>query len=48
MVRNDGGLVKLAFNSFVSAHDAKLGHGDVAPNWPNDGASLIERWWFEA
>jgi hypothetical protein len=45
---HDGGLVNLAFDSFVSAHDVKLGHRDVAPNWPNDGACLIEHWWFGA
>jgi len=48
LVHDDGGLVNLVFNSYVSAHDAKLGHEEVAPNWPNDGARLIERWWFEA
>jgi peptide/nickel transport system substrate-binding protein len=48
LVHDDGGLVNLVFNSYVSAHDAKLGHEEVAPNLPDDGARLIERWWFEA
>ena len=48
LVHDDGGLVNLVFNSYVSAHDAKLGHDEAATNLPNDGARLIERWWFEA
>ena len=48
LVHDDGGLVNPVFNSFVSAHNAKLGHEEVAPNLPDDGARLIERWWFEA
>ena len=48
LVHDDGGLVNLVFNTYVSAHDAKLGHEEVAPNFPDDGARLIERWWFEA
>ena len=48
LVHDDGGPVNLVFNSYVSATDARLGHGEVASNWPDDGARLIERWWFEA
>ena len=24
----------------------KLAHGDVAPNWENDGLKIAERWWL--
>ena len=48
LVHYDGGLVNPVFNSYLSAHDAKLAHEEVASNMPDDGARLIERWWFEA
>lgn len=39
-------LVALWAND-ISAHSATLTHGpDLATNYENDGARLIERWWF--
>lgn len=46
LVHDDGGLVNLVFNSYVNAHAANLGHGDVAANWSMDGLKIAERWWF--
>jgi peptide/nickel transport system substrate-binding protein len=46
MVHDDGGVIVLVFNSYVSANSKKLAHGDIAPNWEVDGFRLPERWWF--
>jgi peptide/nickel transport system substrate-binding protein len=43
---DDNGNIILVFNNYVSAHSKKLGHGEVAPNWENDGLKIAERWWF--
>ena len=29
-----------------SAHSKKLAHGEIAPNWEDDGMKIAERWWF--
>ena len=42
----DGGTILLVFNNFVTANSKKLAHGDVAPNWENDGLKIAERWWL--
>jgi len=46
LVHDDGGVIVLVFNNFVDAHSKALAHGDVAPNWENDGLKIAERWWF--
>ncbi|MGE0238212.1 MAG: ABC transporter substrate-binding protein [Parvibaculaceae bacterium] len=46
LVHDDGGVVVLSFNNFVTAHLKRLAHGDVAPNWENDGLKIAERWWL--
>jgi len=46
LVHDDGGVIVLVFNSYVSANSKKLAHGDIAPNWEVDGFRLPERWWF--
>jgi len=46
LVHDDGGVIVLVFNNFVSAHSKTLAHGDVAPNWEGDGLKIAERWWF--
>ncbi|AZO01633.1 MULTISPECIES: ABC transporter substrate-binding protein [unclassified Mesorhizobium] len=46
LTHDDGGSIVLVFNNFVSAKSKKLGHGDVAPNWENDGLKMAERWWM--
>ena len=43
---DDGGSIVLVFNNFVSAKSKKLAHGEVAPNWENDGLKIAERWWI--
>lgn len=43
---DDNGNIVLVFNNYVSAKSKKLGHGEVAPNWENDGLKIAERWWF--
>ncbi len=48
LVHDDGGLVNLMFNSYVDAHAANLGHGDIAANWQSDGLKIAERWWFNS
>ena len=46
LVHDDGGVIVLVFNNFVTANSKKLAHGDVAPNWENDGLKIAERWWL--
>jgi peptide/nickel transport system substrate-binding protein len=46
LVHDDGGVIALVFNNYVSAHTRKLAHGDVASFWDLDGLKLTERWWF--
>jgi peptide/nickel transport system substrate-binding protein len=43
---DDNGNIILVYNNYVSAHSKKLGHGEIAPNWENDGLKIAERWWF--
>jgi peptide/nickel transport system substrate-binding protein len=46
LVHDDGGVIVLVFNNFVTANSKKLAHGEVAPNWENDGLKIAERWWL--
>ncbi|MFZ5791276.1 MAG: ABC transporter substrate-binding protein [Pseudomonadota bacterium] len=46
LVHDDGGVIVLVFNNYVSAHTKKLAHGELASNWENDGLKMAERWWF--
>ena len=47
LLHNDGGIMVLLFNSYVSAYSNKLGHEQhVAANWDDDGMKLTSRWWF--
>ncbi|MER8555593.1 ABC transporter substrate-binding protein [Mesorhizobium sp. M0977] len=46
LTHDDGGSIVLVFNNFVSAKSNKLAHGEVAPNWENDGLKMAERWWI--
>jgi peptide/nickel transport system substrate-binding protein len=45
LVHDDGGLINLVFNTYVSAHSKKISHGEIAANWGADGAKLASRWW---
>jgi peptide/nickel transport system substrate-binding protein len=47
IVRDEGGVVVLAFANYVYAMADKVQHGpDVAANWELDGGRYVERWWF--
>ncbi len=46
LVHDDGGVIVIVFNNYVSANSKKLAHGDIASNWEVDGLRLAERWWF--
>ncbi|MFN4143356.1 ABC transporter substrate-binding protein [Aestuariivirga sp.] len=43
---DDNGNIVLVFNNFITAASKRLGHGEVAPNWENDGLKIAERWWI--
>jgi len=43
---DDNGNIVLVFNNYVSAASKRLAHGEVAPNWENDGLRMAERWWI--
>jgi peptide/nickel transport system substrate-binding protein len=47
LLHDDGGLIVLMFNSYVSGYSNKVAHGPkIAANWDNDGQKLTSRWWF--
>ena len=44
----DNGNIVLAFFNNISAASKRLGHGEVAGNWENDGFKIAERWWLNS
>jgi peptide/nickel transport system substrate-binding protein len=46
LVHDDGGLINIVFNTYVSAHSKKLAHGEIASNWDLDGMKIASRWWM--
>ena len=46
LLHDDGGLIVLLFNNYVSAYSKKLEHNAVSGNWDVDGMKLPSRWWF--
>jgi peptide/nickel transport system substrate-binding protein len=46
LTHDEGGVVVLVFNNYVSAHSKKVAHNELASNWENDGLRMAERWWF--
>ncbi|MCA8967624.1 MAG: ABC transporter substrate-binding protein, partial [Planctomycetes bacterium] len=46
LVRDDGGVVVMAFANDVHAATTKLAYGALAANREFDGARIAERWWF--
>ena len=46
IVHDDGGAVVLMFNDYVSAHSAKLAHGELNANTDHDGGLIFQRWWM--
>jgi peptide/nickel transport system substrate-binding protein len=46
ILHDDGGLIVLMFNNYVSAHSKAVAHGDLNSNFDDDGGLIFERWWF--
>jgi len=46
IVHDDGGVAVLMFNSYLSAHSAKVAHGDLNSNTDHDGGQIFQRWWM--
>ena len=46
ILHDDGGIIVLMFNSFVSAYSKTLAHGDLNSNYDHDGNFIYRRWWF--
>ena len=46
LLHDDGGLMVLMFNDYVSAHSAKVAHGDLNSNSDHDGGNIFQRWWM--
>jgi peptide/nickel transport system substrate-binding protein len=46
LLHDDGGLIVMMFNNYVSGHSNLLAHGPVAANLEVDGMKLPQRWWF--
>ena len=46
ILHDDGGIIVLMFNNFVSAHSKKVAHGDLNSNYDHDGGHIYRRWWF--
>jgi peptide/nickel transport system substrate-binding protein len=46
LLHDDGGLIVMMFNNYVSAHSNAIAHGAVAANLEVDGMKLPQRWWF--
>ena len=45
LVHDDGGLINVVFNTYVSAHRKRVAHGELASNWDLDGMKIASRWW---
>ncbi len=46
ILHNDGGILVLMFNNYVSAVSKKIGHGELNSNYDHDGGYMFQRWWF--
>ena len=46
IVRDDGGVIVLAFVQDLQAANKKIRYGKLAANWELDGWKCCERWWF--
>ena len=46
ILHDDGGIIVLMFDNYVSAHTGKLAHGELNSNFDHDGGHIYERWWF--
>ena len=45
LVHDDGGLINILFDSYVSAHWKRITHGEIASNSDLDGMKIASRWW---
>lgn len=45
ILHDDGGIIVLMFNNFVSAHSKKITHGALNSNYDHDGGYMHHRWW---
>ena len=46
ILHDDGGVMVLMFNNFVSANTKEVAHGDLNANFDDDGGYIFERWWM--
>jgi peptide/nickel transport system substrate-binding protein len=46
ILHDDGGIIVLMFNNFVTAHSKKVAHGNLNSNYDHDGGHIYRRWWF--
>jgi peptide/nickel transport system substrate-binding protein len=47
ILHDDGGIVVLMFNNYVSAHSKAItNNGAIASNYDLDGGKIFERWWM--
>lgn len=46
ILHDDGGVIVLMFNNYVSAHSKAVAHGELNTNFDSDGGYIFERWWF--
>jgi peptide/nickel transport system substrate-binding protein len=44
LVHDDGGLINIVFDSYVSAHWTRISHGEIASNSDLDGMKIASRW----
>ncbi|MFZ5790624.1 MAG: ABC transporter substrate-binding protein [Pseudomonadota bacterium] len=45
LLHDDGGLINLLFEKYVTAHSKKVTHGELLSNWDIDGFKIAQRWW---
>jgi peptide/nickel transport system substrate-binding protein len=45
LLHDDGGVIVLLFNTFVTAHSNKVDHGPLLANVDMDGFRIAQRWW---
>lgn len=46
ILHDDGGVIVLMFNNYVSAFSKTVAHGDLNSNFDDDGGYIFERWWM--
>ena len=46
VLHDDGGVVVLMFNDYVSANASTVAHDKLNSNFEDDGGYILERWWM--